>query len=269
MLLKNSRYLTVGTSIGGANVLSNKFKIKEEEWFGVTRISEYAGYPQGYGGKSFAMPLSAGAMSALNEVTFETSGNMANGSLSFMVDTNADLYAIAQLNATTNINITTQSSIIGALDLIVNDFVSISSSGELSSVLEAFASDYVAISSSGELVGITELMANDTISVNSNASMIGAFEGSSTTTISVNMSSNALFGQGYTSAQLTTLLFTNTGTLTAVGFMGGTTESDSGVLTPAQIWAYNNRTLTDFNIGDVTVDVDYDAIADAVWSKEL
>ena len=88
MLLGNSRYLTVGASIGGANVLSNKFKIKEEEWFGVTRINEYAGYPQGYGGKSFAMPLTAGSISALNEVSFDTIGNMANGSVNFIIDTN-------------------------------------------------------------------------------------------------------------------------------------------------------------------------------------
>lgn len=269
MLLINSRYLTVGTSIGGANVLSNKFKIKEEEWFGVTRISEYAGYPQGYGGKSFAMPLSAGAMSALNEVTFETSGNMANGSLSFMVDTNADLYAIAQLNATTNINITTQSDIIGALELNAHDTVSISTIGELSSILEAFVTDSIAISTSAYLVGVTQLSANDSLSIGSQATLIGVFEGSSTTTISIGMTCNALFGQCYASAQLTTLLFGGSGTLSAIGYMGGTTETNNGVLTPAQIWAYNNRTLTDFNIGDVTVDVDYDAIAEAVWSKEL
>ena len=76
MLLRNSRYLTVGTSIGGANVLSNKFKIKEEEWFGVTRISEYASYPQGYGSKSFAMPLRAGAMSVRIDAKLNLSASL-------------------------------------------------------------------------------------------------------------------------------------------------------------------------------------------------
>ena len=79
MLLNNSRYLTVGTQIGGAHVLTNKFKIKEEEWFGVTRINEYAGYPQGYGGKSFAMPLTAGAVSSREDITIISSGYGAMG----------------------------------------------------------------------------------------------------------------------------------------------------------------------------------------------
>jgi len=79
MLLRNSRYLTVGTSIGGNNVLSSKFKIKEEEWFGVTRIDAKAGYPQGYGGKSFAMPLEAGAISVRDDILIVSSGYGAMG----------------------------------------------------------------------------------------------------------------------------------------------------------------------------------------------
>ena len=79
MLLNNTRYLTVGTQIGGQHVLTSKFKIKEEEWFGVTRINEYAGYPQGYGGKSFAMPLTAGAVSSREDITIISSGYGAMG----------------------------------------------------------------------------------------------------------------------------------------------------------------------------------------------
>lgn len=266
MLLNNSRYLTVGTQIGGAHVLTNKFKIKEEEWFGVTRISETAGYPQGYGAKSFAMPLVSGAMSASDAISVTTDANMANATVSLLIDTIADLIAIGVLSSSSSVNIYTQSDIIGALELNAHDTVSISTIGELSSILEAFVNDSIAISTSGDLVGVTQLSANDSVSISSNAMLIGVFEGSSTTTISIGMTCNALFGEGYASAQLTSLLFGGSGTLTAVGYMGGTTETNNGVLTPAQIWAYENRTLTDANIN---VDVDYEAVANAVWSKTL
>lgn len=271
MLLNNSRYQTVGTLTGGQHVLTNKFKIKEEEWFGVTRISDTAGYPQGYGAKSFAMPLVSGAMSSSDTISVTTDANMANATVSFLIDTVADLIAIGQLSAISSVNISTQSDIIGALELNATDTVTISSVGELSSVLEAFVNDSIAISTSGDLVGVTQLSANDSVSISSNATLIGSFEGSSTTTISIGMTCNALFGEGYAFAQLTTLLFGGSGTLSAIGYMGGTTETNSGVLTPAQIWAYENRTLTDVNIdiGNVTVDVDYEAVADAVWSKTL
>lgn len=271
MLLNNSRYITVGTQIGGSHVLTNKFKIKEEEWFGVTRISETAGYPQGYGAKSFAMPLVSGAMSASDAISVTTDANMANATVSLLIDTIADLIAIGVLSSSSSISISTQSDIIGALELNAHDTVSISTIGELSSVLEAFVSDSIAISTSGDLVGVTQLSANDSVSISSNAMLIGVFKGSSTTTISIGMTCNALFGEGYASAQLTTLLFGGSGTLSAIGYMGGTTETNSGILTPAQIWAYENRTLTDVNIdiGNVTVDVDYEAVANAVWSKTL
>ena len=271
MLLNNSRYQTVGTLIGGQHVLTNKFKIKEEEWFGVTRISDTAGYPQGYGAKSFAMPLVSGAMSASDAISVTTDANMANATVSLLIDTIADLIAIGQLSASSSVNISTQSSIIGALELNAHDTVSISTVGELSSVLEAFVNDSIAISTNADLVGVTELSANDGVSISSNATIIGVFEGSCSTTISVGMTCNALFGEGYAPAQLTTLLFGGSGTLSAIGYMGGTTETNNGVLTPAQIWAYENRTLTDVNIdiGNVTVNVDYEAVADAVWGKTL
>ncbi len=79
MLLNNSRYLTLGTQIGGLHVLTNKFKIKEEEWFGVTRISDTAGYPQGYGGKSFAMPLKSGSISSFVELDINASAGGSMG----------------------------------------------------------------------------------------------------------------------------------------------------------------------------------------------
>ena len=79
MLLRNSRYLTLGTQIGGQHVLSSKFKIKEEEWFGVTRINETAGYPEGYGSKSFAMPLKSGSISSFVELDINASAGGAMG----------------------------------------------------------------------------------------------------------------------------------------------------------------------------------------------
>lgn len=121
MLLQNSRYLTVGTSIGGANVLSSKFKIKEEEWFGVTRINEYAGYPQGYGNKAFAMALSAGAISSRDDLalTASASGAMgvngeANADLS-VIFANADAQLIVSGFGSTSLAFDAQGSVIASL----------------------------------------------------------------------------------------------------------------------------------------------------------
>ena len=88
MLLGGTRYRTLGTNIGGASVLSSKFKIKEEEWFGVTRISETAGYPEGYGSKSFAMPLKSGSISTLADVDLFASGS---GSMGINIEATSDL----------------------------------------------------------------------------------------------------------------------------------------------------------------------------------
>ena len=132
MLLGNSRYLTVGTSIGGANVLSNKFKIKEEEWFGVTRISEYAGYPQGYGGKSFAMPLSAGNLSSREDIAFtsQASGAMgvnaeANADIS-VIFANADAQLIVSGFGSASLSTTAQGSVIASLSGVASATFTIS-----------------------------------------------------------------------------------------------------------------------------------------------
>ena len=121
MLLNNSRYLTVGTQIGGANVLTNKFKIKEEEWFGVTRISEYAGYPQGYGGKSFAMPLTAGALSFREDIDVTASGYGAMGVNAEastdvgIIFANADLELIVSGYGTTTLSTSASGSVVASL----------------------------------------------------------------------------------------------------------------------------------------------------------
>ena len=121
MLLNNSRYLTVGTQIGGQHVLSNKFKIKEEEWFGVTRINEYAGYPQGYGGKSFAMPLTAGAVSVREDisVTANASGAMgvnADASTDIsVIFVNADAQLIVSGIGSTSFEVTSTASVVASL----------------------------------------------------------------------------------------------------------------------------------------------------------
>ena len=190
MLLGNSRYLTVGTSIGGANVLSNKFKIKEEEWFGVTRISEYAGYPQGYGGKSFAMPLSAGNLSSREDIAFTS---QASGAMGVNAEANADISVIfANADA----------------QLIVSGFGSTS------------------------------------LSMTVEGSVIASLSGIASTTFSFSLNHLAMFvdAYGFASASLD-LVTSGNGTLRAIAICGGTTVDTSG-LTPASVWAYQDRTLT-------------------------
>lgn len=270
MLQSNySRLITVGNNTGGLSSLSNKFFLKESEWVGIVRVGQLAGYPQGYGVKSFVLPLTSGAVSLFDSISVETEANMANGSTDIDIQAFADIIAVAQMSASDDIDLSTSAVIIGALVLDANDSISVITSGELSSVLEAFVTDNVSISSSAEIVGILPLSANDSIALQTDAALIGAFNGASSSTISLSTFCNALFGEGTASAQLTTLLFSGTGTLTAIGSMGGTTEADAGTLTPAQIWAYDNRTLTSIEIDNITVNVDYDKIAEAVWSKTI
>ena len=121
MLLNNSRYLTVGTQIGGQHVLSNKFKIKEEEWFGVTRIDAKAGYPQGYGGKSFAMPLQSGALSVREDISITSNayGAMSvNGEATITIEfpvANADAQLIVSGLGSTSFEITSSGSVVASL----------------------------------------------------------------------------------------------------------------------------------------------------------
>ena len=191
MLLRNSRYLTVGTSIGGANVLSNKFKIKEEEWFGVTRISEYAGYPQGYGGKSFAMPLSAGSLSSREDIVFTSQASGAMG-------VNAE--------ATTNIG-----------------------------VLFANADAQLIVSGGG----------NTSLTLTAQGGVIASLSGEGFASFSFTLNHLAMYvdGYGYASANLA-LVTSGSGALRAIAICSGSTV-DTSELTPASIWAYSNRTLTE------------------------
>ena len=132
MLLGGTRYRTLGTNIGGAHVLSSKFRIKEEEWFGVTRISEYAGYPQGYGGKSFAMPLTSGAISVREDIilTSNASGAMgvnAEGTASFELPVaNASLELIVSGEGGTTFAITTEGNTTASLNGIASTTFSFS-----------------------------------------------------------------------------------------------------------------------------------------------
>ena len=121
MLLGGTRYRTLGTNIGGASVLSSKFSIKEEEWFGVTRISEYAGYPQGYGGKSFAMPLTSGAISVREDIALTSSASCAMGvnaeatvTIEFPV-ANADAQLIVSGEGATTFEVTSSGSVVASL----------------------------------------------------------------------------------------------------------------------------------------------------------
>ena len=194
MLLKNSRYQTVGTLIGGQHVLTNKFKIKEEEWFGVTRISNTSGYPQGYGAKSFAMPLTSGAMSAREDITITSNASGAMGvnaeataSIEFPV-ANASLELIVSGQGSTSFTITTEG--------------------------------------------------------NTTASLNGS--GSTTFSFSLNHLAMYLNAYGFATANLD-LLTTGNGTLRAIAICSGSTVDTTG-LTPASIWAYQDRTLTALDV---------------------
>ena len=83
-----SKLITTGSNIGGLSAVSNKFFIKENEWFGVTRINETAGYPEGYGSKSFAMPLKSGSISTLADVDLFASGS---GSMGINIEATSDI----------------------------------------------------------------------------------------------------------------------------------------------------------------------------------
>ena len=123
MLQSNySKLITTGSNIGGQSTVSNKFFIKENEWFGVTRISETAGYPEGYGAKSFAMPLTSGAMSAREDITIASnaSGAMgvnAEGTASFELPVaNASLELIVSGSGATTFVITTEGNTTASLN---------------------------------------------------------------------------------------------------------------------------------------------------------
>lgn len=194
MLLGGTRYRTLGTNIGGASVLSSKFIIKEEEWFGVTRISEYAGYPQGYGGKSFAMPLTSGAISVREDIILTSNASGAMG-------VNAEGTASFELPVAN-----------ASLELIVSG------------------------------AGST------TLTMTAEGSVVASLNGVGSTTFTINLNHLAMFvdAYGYAIAQLN-VITSGSGTLTGKAICGGSTVDTSG-LTPASIWAYQDRTLTALDI---------------------
>ena len=133
MLQRNySKLITTGSNIGGLSSVSNKFFIKDNEWFGVTRINETAGYPEGYGSKSFAMPLKAGSVSSMVEViiTSSASGAMgvnAEGTASFELPVaNASLELIVSGEGSTTFAITTEGNTTASLNGIASTTFSFS-----------------------------------------------------------------------------------------------------------------------------------------------
>lgn len=155
MLLNNSRYITVGTQIGGRHVLSNKFKIKEEEWFGVTRINETAGYPEGYGSKSFAMPLKSGSISTLADVDLFASGS---GSMGINIEATSDLSfffgdaygdLIVSGEGTASFDVTTTGNVIAGLFGIASASYSVTASNN-SVFADGYASAQLDIVTSGK-----------------------------------------------------------------------------------------------------------------------
>ena len=194
MLLNNSRYQTIGTLIGGQHVLTNKFKIKEEEWFGVTRISDTTGYPQGYGAKSFAMPLQSGAISLRDDIKVTTSASGAMG-------VNAE--------ATTDIG-----------------------------VLFANADAQLIVSGYGSA----------TFSTTSNGSIVASLNGKGNSSFTVNMNHLAMYVNAYGFAGANLDIVTNSGgVMSAIAVCSGSTVDTTG-LTPASIWAYQDRTLTAIDV---------------------
>ena len=117
-----SKLITTGSNIGGLSSVSNKFFIKENEWFGVTRISETAGYPEGYGAKSFVMPLKGGSISSMVDVSLTSSasgamGVNAEGSASFELPVaNASLELIVSGAGTTSFTIMTEGNTTASLN---------------------------------------------------------------------------------------------------------------------------------------------------------
>ncbi len=155
MLLNNSRYQTVGTLIGGQHVLSSKFKIKEEEWFGVTRINETAGYPEGYGSKSFAMPLKSGSISTLADVDLFASGS---GSMGINIEATSDLSfffgdaygdLIVSGEGTASFDVTTTGNVIAGLFGIASASYSVTASNN-SVFADGYASAQLDIITSGQ-----------------------------------------------------------------------------------------------------------------------
>lgn len=127
----HSKLICQGNNIG-ANAIPSLFYIKEPEWFGVTRISETAGYPEGYGAKSFVMPLKSGSVSSMVDVilTANASGAMgvnAEGTASFELPVaNASLELIVSGEGSTTFVITTEGNTTASLNGVASTTFSFS-----------------------------------------------------------------------------------------------------------------------------------------------
>ena len=117
----HSKLICQGNNIGAGSIPS-LFYVKEPEWFGVTRISETAGYPEGYGAKSFVMPLKGGSISSMVDVilTSNASGAMgvnAEGTASFEIHVaNASLELIVSGEGSTTFVVTTEGNTTASLN---------------------------------------------------------------------------------------------------------------------------------------------------------
>ena len=150
-----SKLITTGSNIGGLSAVSNKFFIKENEWFGVTRISETAGYPEGYGSKSFAMPLKSGSISTLADVDLFASGS---GSMGINIEATSDLSfffgdaygdLIVSGEGTASFEITTTGNVIAGLFGIASSSISFTASNN-SVFADGYASAQLDIITSGQ-----------------------------------------------------------------------------------------------------------------------
>ena len=83
--------------------------------------------------------------------------------------------------------------------------------------------------------------------IQSIGNVIAGLYGIGTASYSVTASNNSVFAYGYASAQLD-IVTSGQGQLTAIAIMSGTSVDNTGELTPAQIWAYDNRTLTSIDV---------------------
>lgn len=156
MLQSNySKLITTGSNIGGLSAVSNKFFIKEPEWFGVTRISETAGYPEGYGTKSFVMPLKSGSISTLADVDLFASGS---GSMGINIEATSDLSfffgdaygdLIVSGEGTASFEVTTTGNIIAGLFGIASASYSVTATNN-SVFADGYASAQLDIITSGQ-----------------------------------------------------------------------------------------------------------------------
>lgn len=156
MLQRNySKLITTGSNIGGLSAVSNKFFIKENEWFGVTRINETAGYPEGYGSKSFAMPLKSGSISTLADVDLFASGS---GSMGINIEATSDLSfffgdaygdLIVSGEGTASFDVTTTGNVIAGLFGIASASYSVTASNN-SVFADGYASAQLDIVTNGQ-----------------------------------------------------------------------------------------------------------------------